>query len=169
MKIIIVTGTPCAGKTTIAKDLADKLGFRFIDGNEIINRHSLKENYDRKRQCFVVDEKKFSKVLVEEIKKFKKEKISGIVIDSHMSHYLPANYVDLCVVAKCDLKILSHRLKKRGYSKSKIRENLDAEIFDICHIEAVENKHEVLLIDTSSSKKSADEIKSVIKLFNAKK
>ena len=73
----------------------------------------------------------------------------GIIIDSHLSHYLPEKYADLCIIAKCNLKVLENRLKKKGYSKSKVRENLDAEIFDVCLNEAKENKHKIIVIDTT--------------------
>ena len=46
------------------------------------------------------------------------------------------------------LKTLKKRLEKRGYSKEKVRENLDAEIFDTCRIEALEAGHNVEVIYT---------------------
>ena len=73
---------------------------------------------------------------------------NGIIIDSHLSHYLPNKYVDLCVVTKCDLKVLEKRLKKKEYSKEKIRENLDTEIFDICLNEAKESNHKIMIVNT---------------------
>ena len=86
-----------------------------------------------------------NKVLINLIKKSK-----NLVLDSHLSHYLPRKYVDYCVICKCNLKVLKKRLELRGYSDRKIRENLDSEIFDVCLIEAVENKHRVIVIDTTS-------------------
>ncbi len=153
MKVIIITGTPGTGKTTIAKILAEKLNYKYIDGNEVIKKHNLKESFDKKMDCYVIDEKLFSKAVIDEIKSLKtksKERISGVIIDSHLSQFIPAKYVDLCVVTKCSLKILESRLKKRGYKKSKVRENMDAEIFDVCRIEALENGHEVVVVDTSA-------------------
>ena len=41
------------------------------------------------------------------------------------------------------------RLKKKKYSKSKVRENLDVEIFDVCLNEAKENKHKIIVIDAT--------------------
>ena len=90
--------------------------------------------------------KKPIKIIENKLKNIKK----GIIIDSHLSHYLPNKYTDLCIVAKCDLKILKMRLNWRKYSKKKTRENLDAEIFDICLNEAKENKHNVLVIDSTN-------------------
>ncbi|MBW2981137.1 AAA family ATPase [Candidatus Woesearchaeota archaeon] len=146
MKTIIVTGTPGTGKTTLAKKLNKKLGYDYIDVKEIIKEDKLKEGYDRKKKCYIVDIKKLNKVLVETIKKAAK----SIIIDSHLSHYLPKKYVDLCIVTKCNLKELKKRLEKnKKYSKSKVRENLDCEIFDVCLNEAKEAGHKVIVIDTT--------------------
>ena len=155
MKVIVVTGTPGTGKTVLAKVLSNKLNFHYIDVNKTIKKYNISEGYDKKRKTKIVDIKKLNKTLIEEIGKIKKSikinKKNGIVIDSHLSHYLPKKYVDLCIVTKCNLKELQKRLKKRKYSKEKIRENLDSEIFDICLNEAKENKHRILIIDTTKS------------------
>src|SRR3989344_3218410 len=46
------------------------------------------------------------------------------------------------------LKKVKKRLEKRGYNKLKIRENLDAEIFDVCYEEAKELGHKVEVIES---------------------
>jgi broad-specificity NMP kinase len=46
------------------------------------------------------------------------------------------------------LKKLKQRLKKRGYHKAKIEENLECEIFDVCLEEAKEAGHKVKIINT---------------------
>ena len=150
MKITIVSGSVCTGKTTVAKTIANKLKFKYVDVNKVIKEHNLCEDYDEERKCKVVDEKKLAKTLTDIIKKSK----TSLVIDSHMSHFIPSKYVDLCVITKCNLKTLKNRLKKRKYSKSKIKENLEAEIFDTCLREAEEMKHNILVIDTTNGLKS---------------
>ncbi len=144
---IIVTGTPGTGKTDIAKAIAKKLKMKYIDVNEVIDSNNLKECYDKKRDTYVVDEKKLSKALVGIIKKDK-----NVVIDSHMAHEIPSKYVELCVVTKCELNELKKRLSKRGYHENKVRENMDAEIFGICMEEAKEIGHKILIIDTTKKK-----------------
>ena len=141
MKVIVVTGTPGTGKTKVARKLKGK----YIDVNKILDKYKLKEKYDRKRKTWVVDVSKLNKVLIEMIENSKK----GLVIDSHLSHYLPKKYVKLCVVTKCDLKVLKKRLERRGYSKLKVRENMDSEIFDVCLNEAKEFGHKVKVVDTT--------------------
>ena len=142
--ILIVTGTPGTGKTTLAKALAKKLKINYLDVNDVIQEYKLREKYERKRQTYIVDEKKLSKILIRRIKEYK-----DLVIDSHLSHFIPQKHVDICIVTKTDLKVLKKRLEKRKYSKAKIKENLDAEIFEICHTEAQDQGHNIILVDTS--------------------
>lgn len=141
---VIVTGSAGSGKTIVAKALAKKFKLKYIDINKIIKENKLVEGYDKELDTKLVDVNKLVKVLIKVIKKNK-----NIVIDSHLSHYLPRKYVDWCVVVKCNLKILKKRLKKRNYNERKIRENLDSEIFDVCLNEAREKKHNIIVIDTS--------------------
>lgn len=148
MKVIIVTGSVASGKTTYAKRLAKEKNYEYISVNEIIKENKLNKEYDKKRKCYVIDTKKLNNILIKLIRSSKK----SLVIDSHLSHYLSPKYVDLCIVTKCNLKELKKRLQKRKYSKEKIKENIQVEIFDICLNEAKELKHKVKIIDTSSGK-----------------
>ena len=162
MKAIIITGTPGTGKTVLAKDLAEKLSYSCVDVNKIIAKYHISEGYDEKRKTKIIDTKKLSKSLIKEISSLKKTKVEGIIIDSHLSHYLPKKYADLCIVTKCDLKTLKKRLKKKKYHKDKIRENLDAEIFDVCLEEAKQGGHKITIIDTTKG----IQINRVIKKLN---
>lgn len=168
MKTITVTGTPGTGKTTVAKGLAKRLDFKYIDANTIIKKHKLSEGYDKKRKSRIIDIKKLNKALIKEISMLKNDKgnkagCNGIVIDSHLSHYLPKRYVDLCIVTRCNLKELKRRLKKRKYNQNKVRENMDAEIFDVCLAEAREKGHKTIESDTTKGIKQ--KLNKLIKLL----
>ncbi len=145
--VTIVTGTPGTGKTTVAKRLAKQKKVVYIDVNHIIKANRLDREYSKKWKSHLVDVDKLNKILIKIIKEYQKKKQS-LIIDSHLSHYLPAKYVDLCIVTKCSLKKLQQRLKKRKYNAKKIRENMDAEIMDVCLLEAIVNKHKVKVITT---------------------
>ena len=149
MKVIIVTGTPGSGKTKFAKRLSRKPGFEYIDVNKLIAKHKLHQGYDANLKTKIVDTNKLSKFLISYINK---SKAKGVIIDSHLSHYLPPSFVDECYVTTCDLKELRQRLKKRGYSARKIRDNLEAEAFSACLTEAQDAGHETLAISTSKTK-----------------
>ena len=75
--------------------------------------------------------------------------------------------VDLCIVLTCsNLKELEKRLKKRKYSKAKIRENLDAEIFQTCLMGAKEGGHKVVTWDTSNKLAKEKLLKQIKKSFS---
>ena len=157
--IIIVSGTPGTGKTTLSKKLAKELDYRYIDISKLIKEKGLQESYDKKRKCYEVDTRKLNKELIKIIKESK-----NLIIDSHLSHNLSKKYVDLCIITKCDLKKLEKRLKGKKYSKAKVRENLDVEIFDICLNEAREADHKIDVIDTTRR----INVKKIIKKLNLK-
>lgn len=151
IEVIIVTGTPGTGKTMLAKRLARQKKYRYIDVNDVVREYGLSEGYDRKRKTKVVDEKKLAKVLERMIKEFraeKKAKEKGMIIDSHLGHFIKPKFVDLCIVTKCGLKELEKRLRKKGYHEAKIEENIQSEIFDICYVEAVERGHRVRVVES---------------------
>src|SRR3989338_5751172 len=131
--ISIVTGTPGTWKTTVAMAVAMRTNAVYIDVNSVIKTNKLREGYDKKRRAAIIDTEKLNKILIKIIEEAKKKKVS-LVIDSHLSHYLPKKWVDVCIVTKTSLKKLKQRLKKRGYHKAKIKENLECEIFDVCLI-----------------------------------
>ena len=149
MKTIIVTGSVGSGKTTLVKKLAKKLNYEYVDVSKLIVKEKLSSGYDYKKKCEIIDVKKLNQSLVRLINNKSASKTKGIIIDSHLSQYLQCKYVDFCLVTKCDLKILKKRLEKRKYSKEKIRENIDCEIFDVCLEEAKDNKHNIIVIDAT--------------------
>ncbi len=143
MGIIAVTGTPCTGKTTLAKQLAKQLGYTYVSLLEFARQHKLLEEYDDRRKSWIVDTDKLSQIISKELN------MGNYVLDSHLSHYLSSQVVELCVVCTCsDLKKLKRRLEQRGYSKEKVRENLDAEIFKVCLVEVTERHKNIVEIDT---------------------
>lgn len=146
MTLIIVTGTPGTGKSLLAKKLSLSIGYTYFNVASFIKKAGLSESYDRKRQTWVVDTRKLTSRLLSELK-------GNYVVDSHLSHYLPSSKVRLCIVARTDLKTLKRRLQRRGYPPHKVRENLDAEIFNVCGQEAREQGHRVLEFDTTAAGK----------------
>ena len=106
--------------------------------------------YETTKKCYTIDYPKFKKLVLQKLTQSK----IGLIIDSHIAHHLPKAMVDRCIVLTCsNLKELQKRLAKRKYSLRKIRENIDAEIFQVCLMEAKEKGHKILHQDTSATTK----------------
>lgn len=143
-KLIIITGTPCTGKSTLAQALAKKLGYQRLNLHHYYK--TISSGYNKKKQAYDIDKKKFIALVRKKLSSTKK----GLVVDSHISHLLPVKMVDWCIVLTCsNLKLLQKRLRKRKYSPQKIRENLEAEIFQVCLLEAKEQEHRIITFDTA--------------------
>ncbi|MBI2582303.1 AAA family ATPase [Candidatus Woesearchaeota archaeon] len=155
--VISISGSPGVGKSTLAKSLAKKLHLDRLDLHHYYKKIST--GYNRSKQSYDINYSKFERLVKEKLDQSKK----GLIIDSHISHLLPKKLVNVCIVLTCsDLKKLEARLKRRKYPQKKIRENLDAEIFQVCLIEAKEGKHKILIFDTA---KGMDE-KKILKELN---
>ncbi len=138
VKCIVVTGTPGCGKTRTAKVLAQKLGWTYIDGKRIVA--GLPSRYDTKRRCHAVDEDAFADAARRRI-----VELGGhAVVDSHLSHFIDPAICRVCIVVTCPLDVLFGRLRRRGYPKAKIEENMQCEIMEVCKIEALERGHRII-------------------------
>ena len=164
--LIIISGTPGTGKSYIAKILIKKSSFKYLDWHKLIKKNKdISLGYNRKKQCYDLDIKELSK----EIKKIiTKDPDNLFVFDSHISHLLPKKIIQLAIITKCsDLKKLKKRLEERNYSKSKVKENLECEIFDICFDESVGKGLDVIAFDSSKrilQKEVVDKIKKKLNL-----
>src|SRR3989338_4451717 len=110
-KLVIITGTPGVGKTTLAKALARKLRVYHLDLHP--HYQQLATKYDRRKQCYILDRQKVL-IFVRAMLRLHPE---GMIIDSHVTHNFPRSMVSLCIVLRCpNLKVLQQRLRKRKYS-----------------------------------------------------
>ena len=139
--LISITGSTGTGKTSVGKLLAKRLGYKFISLNKLAERKNLYCGYDKKRKCRIVDIGRVGKEL-EKTKNIYK----NIVIESHYSHYIQS---DLSVVLRCNPKELEKRLQERRWKKDKIKENIEAEIMEICLSDARGYSKRVIVIDTT--------------------
>ncbi|MDK2849461.1 MAG: adenylate kinase [Candidatus Woesearchaeota archaeon] len=142
---LIITGTPGTGKSTLAEYLSKKLKLPLYNLTELIKQNTqLEKEYNPELETLEIDEAELKKFLNE----FFRDKTS-FILEGHLSHLISTNLVDLCIVLRTENKVLFKRLKSRGYSNNKIKDNLEAEIFNQCYEEAKLNKHKLLTVDTT--------------------
>ena len=150
-KAIIITGTPGTGKTTLSKLISNKFNLKIIDAKEFAISHNLVISKD-KDNTLVIDEQKWAR----EMQKFmdsnnnKHSNLPVFIVDGLFSHFLSPKYTLLCIVTNLPLPELKERLVSRGYSDNKIRDNLEAEAFNECYLEAIEQGHDVISINTTN-------------------
>ncbi len=142
-----VTGTPGVGKTTFSVELAGRLGLETIHLDDMLVEEGLFRGRDWRREAYIVDMDRFSSW------------IRGRVVSPGVYEGLSIIYnedsemFDKVIVLRCDPYTLEERLLRRGYSREKVAENLEAEILDIVYAEAVDiyGEEKVIQIDNSGS------------------
>ena len=125
-KIIIITGTPCTGKTTLSKKLAKKLGMPILNVNDIIKSKRLFSSYSEDG-TMVVSAAKLQKAVLQ----FLKDNGGDLVLEGHLLCEIRISGARVIVLRE-HLKTLRKRLEARGYATPKIRDNLVAEAIDYC-------------------------------------
>ncbi|MEM0128135.1 MAG: AAA family ATPase [Thermoplasmatales archaeon] len=114
--MICVTGTPGTGKSTLMEKMKRK-GLDAHEFDEIIGQCISSQDGDEA----IVDEKCLRKI-----------KETGIYF-GHLSHYAQC---DLVIVLRAHLSNIESRLAERGYSRSKIMDNIECEAIDLIGEEA---------------------------------
>jgi len=166
-RIIIVTGTPCTGKTSVSKKLAAKLNALHVDLAELVKREKLYCGIDKERNSIIADLDKISQRIKEVIQEAK----GDVIIDGHYAvHVVNPETVDFVFVLRKDPRRLKVLMERRGYSGKKLWENIEAEILDVCLMEAIDvcSKDKVCEIDTTDM--SIDEaVDEVLKVINGER
>ena len=134
-RVILITGTPCTGKTTTAKQLAAKLDAHYINLTDYAKTYQLTQGEDKERKTIIIDEEKMRTKLAETINAADK---TNIIVDGHYAAAVtPADLVTHVFVLRRNPKELKQFMEKCGFEGIKLWENLSAEILDVCLVEAV--------------------------------
>jgi len=162
--ILVITGTPGVGKTTISRTLAAKLGALHLDIATLVKREQMASGYDKKRQTLIADTDKLAKKVQQTVSKTSET----IIVDGHYAtDVVPWKQVAKVFVLRCHPVELRRRMEERDFQGSKVKENLAAEILDVCLADAVANVGEdkICEIDTTHQTVDAtvDQILSILK------
>ena len=144
-----ITGTPGTGKTSVGKELSSR-GYTVIQLAGTTGPYRLER--DRDRDTVVIDEERWASDFLP---------VDGFV-EGHLAHLLPC---DLIVILRCRPDVLAERLRKRGYSEEKVRENAEAEAIDVILIECLENFEPRQIYELDTTDKTVRECCEMIEEF----
>jgi adenylate kinase len=154
-RVILVTGTPGVGKTSVSRLLAFKIGAKLVILGELVKRENLIIGVDDQRETLIVD----TVEVLTRLKKTIADSHRDVIVDGHYSvDVVPSDNVHLVFVLRRDPDELRRLMENRGFSEAKIQENISAEILDVCLWNAVKacGVDKVCEIDVSG--KSAEEV-----------
>ena len=145
--IILITGTPGVGKTTISNILKEKLDAQLISINEIVEKKHLYNGIHKEKKYKIVNMEELFQELDSIIGK--SDRSNYIIIEGHLSHFYQTS--DKVIVLRANPNVLRKRMEIKGWNETKVQENIEAEALGICSYEAQEiHREKVNEIDTSN-------------------
>ena len=148
--VILFTGTPGTGKTTISRLLNSKLNGIYFNLTEFSKSQDLVLEKDVERDTLIIDIESLKKSLSKIINSTNKK----VIIDSHFStDVVEPSKVKYVIVLRRAPWLLFNELMERCYNFEKIKENVEAEIIGVCLSSALDffEKEKIIEIDTTNS------------------
>ncbi len=131
----MVTGTPCVGKTSVARPLSSKLDALYVNLTDLALREKLVLGKDEKRDSIIVDENRMRRKIREMIGHCDQ---NDIVVDGHFAaSIVPEELTTHVFVFRRDPVELRRFMEQCGFSGRKLWENLASEILDVCLVDVL--------------------------------
>lgn len=155
-QVILITGTPCVGKTTIARQLSKELNALYVNLTEFAEKENLAIGKDEKRKTIIINEDKMRKKTREILDKTEK---SNIIIDGHYAAaVVPKSRVTRIFVLRRNPVELRDFMEKCGFQGPKLWENLASEILDVCLVEALRMHEKEKICELDVTGKTAENV-----------
>ena len=155
-RVILVTGTPCVGKTTLARNLSGKLEALYLNLTELAQKYNLILNEDIERHTAVIDEKKMKAKIAKILEETEK---ATVIIDGHYAAAVtPKDEVTRVFVLRRNPIELHSFMTKCCFSGQKLWENLASEILDICLVEALQEQGKERVCELDVTEKTVEEV-----------
>jgi adenylate kinase len=155
-RVIVITGTPCVGKTTVARELAIKLDAYYVNLTQFAKQNNLISGEDEERHTSIVNEDKMQKKLAEAIETTQK---TDVVIDGHYaSSVTPKDKVTIVFVLRRNPIELREFMVNCGFKDQKLWENMASEILDVCLVDALQAQDETKVCELDISERTVKEV-----------
>lgn len=100
-------GTPGTGKTTLARELAERTGLKYINIGDLAKENNYFDGFDQELNCPVLDEDRVIDEMEEDMND------GGVIVDYHGCDFFPKRWFDVVIVLRTDNTKLYERLEKR--------------------------------------------------------
>ena len=159
-QVILITGTPKTGKTTVSKLLAARLKAQYVNLTELALTERLTLRRDAKRHTTIIDPVKMRKRLTQIIKAVRNK---TVIIDGHYAAAVtPKPLVTNTFVLRKDPTQLKQIMRQADYDDGKIDENIAAEILDTLLIEALNNQNRKTICEIDTTHKTPQQVATEI-------
>jgi adenylate kinase len=167
-RVILITGTPCVGKTTVAKQLTTELNALYINLTDLATKHNLTTGEDKQRKTIIIDEEKMRRKIRETIDTSEK---STVIVDGHYAAaVVPKNHVTHIFVLRRNPVELRRFMEKCGFSETKLWENITSEILDVCLVEALREHKKEKVCELDVTGKTPEKIsREIIAIIDKRK
>ena len=167
-RVILITGTPCVGKTSVAQQLTAELNALYINLTKFSEKHRLTLGEDEKRKSTIIDEEKMRMKISETIDKTEK---CNIIIDGHYaSAVVPKRFPTRIFVLRRNPIELRIIMEKCGFSGTKLWENLASEILDVCLVEALAEHDKKKVCELDVTGKTVEKVtREIISILDDRK
>jgi adenylate kinase len=165
-KAIVIAGVPGVGKSTVARLLSERLDFPLLDLTELVKQEGLIQRIDQKRETEVIDLKRLKEKVLQ-IYQFSEE---NVIIEGHYAYnVIPKKFVSHAFILRKAPWKLKETLETRGYTKEKVRENVEAELVDVCLVEALEALEPKRVCEINATNKEVEEIvEEILSIFRGR-
>ena len=158
-RVLVLTGTPGVGKSSVARLLASRLRGVHVNLSELVKNKGLDCGLDRKRETLIADTRNVSKRVGEIVA----QSDGFIIVEGHFAvDVIKAEDAFLVLVLRRNPDELRKVLRERGFGKSKVVENVAAEILDVCLFNAVEAYGEEKVCEVDVSGRTEEEVAAEI-------
>ncbi|KAG7606760.1 Adenylate kinase isoenzyme 6 [Arabidopsis thaliana] len=142
---LLITGTPGTGKSTTAAALAEATNLRYICIGDLVKEKEFYHGWDSELECHFINEDS----VIDELDDAMIE--GGNIVDYHGCDFFPQRWFDRVVVLRTENSVLYDRLTNRGYSGTKLSNNLQCEMYQVLLEEAHDSYDEEIVTELQSN------------------